>query len=216
MGRAARWLAVGACVLLALLAGGLFVSSLTSALQETQRHQTRLVLAQRRANAGLDRLEPKLARLVSIEHQTRAMLGSLAKTDRNLVAISSDVDRMNRRLTHVAGGLRGVSTRVRTLDGRVGSIAGRLGGITHQLGTTSGEVAQLAADVRSTAAAVGTFPAALSATNSRLGYINLVVGSFGSKGVVNHIDMTVKLNGTLLGTAVVDTIVVPKGAWRPW
>jgi hypothetical protein len=75
-------------------------------------------------------------------------------------------------------------------------------------------VSGIAGDVGASRSALVAFPGSLRATNSRLDYINLVVGRLGAGGIGSDIVLTIKINKVAVGTATIRATILPRESWK--
>lgn len=209
-----RLIIAAVITLVALAAVGAFTASLTRTLQSIDRHEAHLVALQQQANDGLARLAPKVAHLRSIRTKAAGVSATLNGVANDLAAENDQVTALDQTLVDIQARLVGVSGRIGALDTRVGGISTQLATLSTNLSSTAGNVARLTGDVDRIAASLARFPTGLKTVNSRLGYVNDTVGGFGRGGVTTRIGLTVYLGGDKQGTATIDAVLIPRGAWK--
>ncbi len=197
----------------AVLVSG-FVASLTTTLQSIDRREAHLVALQRQANAGLARLEPKVAHLRSIRTKAAGVSALLRSVGSDLTNTADAVGNLGTTLTGINGQLGSVSSAVHTLDGRVQTIGTQIDALSASLNHTAGNVATLTADTRRIATALASFTPALRTVNARLQFVNATVSGLGTDGVTTRIGLKVHYGTQDLGAATITAVLIPTGAWR--
>ncbi len=183
-------------------------------LRSIDRRESHIIELNRQANAGLDELQPKVRRLAPTNAKAALMVGSLRGTNLTLARMERSVASLNRRIAALSRALAQTSSALGGVSGAVAGIGGGLGRVNGGLGGTAAEVSGIAGDVSASRSGLATFPGQLGATNSRLDYINVVVGRLGSGGISSDIVLTIKVNKVKVGTATIHATILPHDTWR--
>lgn len=183
-------------------------------LRSIDRREAHVIALNRQANASLDRLQPKVARLAPTNAKAAVMTFGLTGTNRTLTRMERGVALLERRISALSRGLAETQATLGGVGSSVTTISGGIGRVNSGLGATAAGVGGIALDVAATRSTLAAFPAALGATSSRLAYVNSVVGLLGDAGVSSDIVLTVRINKAKIGTATIRATIIPRATWR--
>jgi hypothetical protein len=183
-------------------------------LRSIDRRESHIIVLNRRANAALDELEPKVHRLRPTNAKAGTMVASLHATNRTLGRMERSVASLNRRIRALSRALGTTQTALAGVSGSVGSTVSGIQSVNGGLGATASAVDGIAGDVGATRGVLASFPAQLAATNDRLDYINRIVGRLGDAGITSNIVLTIRINGSKVGTATIRATILPRETWR--